>query len=179
MEVIKYKPEYHQKVNEIYKKSFPKQERYSTLEKMIKTSNTELYCLVDKDTVIGFTYLIFYDDMIFILYLAINTNNRSNGYGSYLLKWCLDRYKDKIIYLNIEEVKKDSTDYEIRKKRLDFYLKNGFFLTEYLSKEGTIDFNILSNKEQIDINKYKMLDKAIAQILNEPVSTIVKHNCQQ
>lgn len=174
MEVVKYKKIYYKQVNQIYEKSFPLQERYINLNKMIKSSNTELYCLIDKEIVLGFIYLIYYKDMIFLLYLAINTEIRSKGYGSYLLKWCLRKYKDKKIYLNIEEVKEDFEDYEIRKRRLDFYLKNGFFLTKYISKEEFENFNILSNNLEIDINRYKILDKVVAEILDEPVSNILE-----
>ena len=52
---------------------------------------------------------------------------------------------DRKIYLNIEKVKKDVKDYETRLKRLKFYLKNDFYITNYISKEETESFNILSN----------------------------------
>lgn len=116
--------------------------------------------------------------MIFILYLAVNTDNRSNGFGSYILKWCLNKYMDKDIYLNIDEVKEDANDYEVRLKRLNFYLKNDFFITSYISKEENESFNILSNKKEIDIEQYKELDKFVASILEEPISNIVKINSQ-
>ncbi len=174
MKIFKFEQKYYNKVSEIYEKSFPKEERYITLDKMIKQENTELYCLVNEEDVLGFVYLIFYKNMIFILYLAVNTDNRSNGYGSYILKWCLNKYMDKKIYLNIEEVKKDIKDYEKRLKRLKFYLKNDFFITSYMSKEETESFNILSSNKEIDIEQYKELDKYVAKILEEPVSNIVK-----
>ena len=141
---------------------------------MIKQEDTELYCLVNKEAVLGFIYLIFYENMIFILYLAVNTDNRSKGYGSHILKWCLNKYIDKNIYLNIEEVKKNVKDYEVRLKRLNFYLKNNFFITSYISKEEKESFNILSNNKEIDIEQYKELDKFVAKILDEPISNIVK-----
>ena len=172
MEVVKYKTVYYTQVNNIYIKSFPPEERYINLNKMIESPNTELYCLVDNDIVLGIIYLIYYKDMIFILYLAINTQIRSKGYGSFLLKWCLDKYLDKKIFLNIEEVREEFDDYETRKRRLDFYLKNGFFITNYISKEKLESFNILSNHLKIDINEYKMLDKVVAKILDEPISNI-------
>ena len=174
MEIVKFKPEYYNKVFTIYEKSFPAEERYITLDKMIKQENTELYCLVNEEEVLGFVYLIFCDNMIFILYLAVDTDNRSKGYGSYILKWCLNKYMDKNIYLNIEEVKKESRDYETRLKRLKFYLNNDFFITNYISKEETESFNILSNNREIDIEQYKELDKFVAIILDEPISNIVK-----
>lgn len=174
MNVVKYKSTYYKQVNEIYEKSFPQEEKYITLEKMIESQDTELYCLVDNEKVLGFTYLIFYKEMIFILYLAVNSEKRSKGYGSHLLRWCLEKYSNKKIYLNIEEIKDGIEDYEIRMKRLKFYQKNGFFITKYISKDITENFNILSNSVEIDINMYKALDKFVAQILDEPISDIVE-----
>lgn len=174
MDVVKYKSIYYTQVNEIYEKSFPQEERYITLDKMIQSRNTELYCLIDDNKVLGIMYLIFYRDLVFILYLAVNTESRSKGYGSYLLKWCLQKYRDKKIYLNIEEVKENAKDYETRKKRLKFYQSNGFYITNYISKEDIENFNILSNSQEIDIKEYKKLDKVIATILDEPISNIVE-----
>ncbi len=174
MKIVKFEQKYYNQVSEIYEKSFPIEERYITVDKMIKQENTELFCLVNEENVLGFVYLIFYENMIFILYLAVNTDNRSKGYGSYILKWCLNKYMDKKIYLNIEEVKKDVNDYETRLKRLKFYLKNNFFITNYISKEETESFNILSNNKEIDIEQYKELDKYVVKILEEPISNIVK-----
>ena len=77
MNVLKYKKIYYKQVNEIYNISFPKEERYISLDEMINKANTELYCLIDGDLVLGFIYLIFYKDMIFILYLAVNSKIRS------------------------------------------------------------------------------------------------------
>ena len=107
------------------------------------------YCtcvgIKEKDVHLTPATLIFYRDMIFILYLAVNTESRSKGYGSYLLKWCLQKYRDKKIYLNIEEVREDVEN-----------------------------FNILSNCREIDINEYKILDRVVAEILDEPISNIVE-----
>ena len=174
MRVIKYESIYYEQVNEIYEKSFPQEERYITLEEMVQSKNTKLYCLIEDTQVLGIIYLIYYKNMIFILYLAVSSEKRSKGYGSYLLKWCLKKYSHKKIYLNIEEVKEGVKDYEVRKKRLEFYQKNGFFITNYLSKEDIENFNILSNSKEIDINEYKVLDKNVAEILNEPTSNIVE-----
>lgn len=170
MKIIKFNRKYYKQVNDIYKNSFPKEERYISLNKMLMTKDTKLYCLVNQEEVYGIIYLIEYHQMIFILYLAINTKIRSKGYGSYILKWCLDTYKE----LNIEEVNESKIDYEIRKKRQNFYLKNGFFDTDYMSIEDTQNFNILCNHKEINIENYKALDKFVAKVLNEPISNIIK-----
>ncbi len=90
MKIVKLNNKYNKQVNEIYKSSFPKEERYSSLNRLIsytKKGYAETYCLIDGKTVYGFIYSIKYKDMIFILYLAINNKNRSSGNGSYLLKY--------------------------------------------------------------------------------------------
>ena len=174
MRVIKYESIYYKQVNDIYEKSFPQEERYITLDKMVQSQNTDFYCLIENNQILGMIYLIFYKEMIFILYLAVNTEERSKGYGSYLLKWCLQKYRDKKIYLNIEEVRENTKDYETRKKRLKFYQNNGFYITNYISKEDIENFNILSNCREIDINEYKILDRVVAEILDEPISNIVE-----
>ena len=172
MKIIKFNKRYYKQVNNIYKESFPKEERYISLNKMIKSKDTELYCLINKEEVYGIIYLIKYKEMIFILYLAINLKIRSKGYGSYLLKWCLEKYNEKEVYLNIEEIKENET----RKKRQKFYLKNGFYMTDYISKEDMQNFNILCNHKNMEIENYIELDKFVAQILDEPVSNIAKNN---
>lgn len=174
MKIKKYENKYYEQVKEIYEISFPKQERYLELKDMINKDNTELVCLVENDTVLGIMYLIKYKNMIFVLYLAINPNIRSKGYGSYMLKWLLENNSNKNIFLNIEEVVEISSDYETRKRRMNFYIKNGFYITDYVSKEDKENFNILSNKNLIDVEEYKKLDLFVAQIIDEAISNIVK-----
>lgn len=177
MKIVKFNNEYYKQVNEIYKASFPTKERYSSLKKLIsniKNNYAEMNCLIENKNIFGFIYSIKYKDMLFILYLAINENVRSCGYGSYLLKDYLEKYKDYFIYLNIDKVDSSFKDYEIRKKRLQFYEKNNLYLTEYLSIEKEGDFNILSNKKEINIKEYELLDEFITKLLGGSKSNIFK-----
>ena len=57
---------------------------------------------------------------------------------------------------------------------MNFYIKNGFYITDYVSKEDKENFNILSNKNLIDVEEYKKLDLFVAKIIDEPISNIVK-----
>lgn len=49
-------------------------------------------------------------------------------------------------------------------------------MTDYISEEDMQNFNILCNNKIVKIEDYMELDKFVAQILNEPVSNIVKNN---
>ena len=174
MKVIKFRNKFYKQTNDIYIKSFPKEERYLSLNNMIKADSTDLYCLIENENIYGIIYLIENRTSLFILYLAINSEYQSKGYGSYLLKWCLNKYKDKKIFLNIEELNEEKSDLEIRKKRLDFYLRNGFYLTNIMSKDNKENFHVLSNQKYVDLNEYIELDNFVAKVLNETISDIVE-----
>lgn len=151
----------------IYKESFPKKDQFSifVLYFNIFRRHSKLYVLKVDKKVCGFVYLIFYKNMVFILYLAITEDERNNGYGSILLKWCFNKYKDKCFYLNIDEVNIIFDDYNLRKKRMKFYLKNELYLTDYVSVNNNSKGNILSSKKIFNVKQYIILDKKISSWL--------------
>lgn len=177
MEVVKFKFRYYKDVKNIYLESFPKEERYLSFRELVYNSmmnKAHMYCLIDGDKAQGFIYNILCKNMLFVLYLAVSSKKRSSGYGSKLMQWCLENYNEKTIFLNIDEVDEKFEDYDIRKKRLNFYLNNNFKITDYLSVEEDCNFNILSSKQDIEVEEYKKLDLAVAKILKDKPSRIVK-----
>lgn len=152
-------------VKKIYKNSFKKENRFSlanlTLNVILKRAN--IYVLHIGKEVAAFIYIITYKNECFILYLAVKEEYRNKGVGSYLLKWYLKNNEKKQIFLNIDEVNKIYDDYLLRKKRLNFYLKNNFCLTNYLAFNRSSKGNILSNKKIFDVEQYKIFDKKISK----------------
>lgn len=122
-----------------------------------------MYLLLNRKSVSSFIYIINYKDMSFILYLATDKNVRGKGNGSYLLNWFTEKSKEKIIFLNIDEVDNKYNDNKIREKRLNFYINDKFFLTDYLSVEKSGNFNILSSVENFNLMDYKKLDCEISK----------------
>lgn len=175
-QIRKFRIKDWKKVSKIYKQSFPKEERFSFLLLYFNCirKNSNLFVYEINHQIQGFIYLIFYQNMIFILYLAIDKNHRKQKYGSKLLNWCQNYFSNVTFYLNIEEINPEFLDIEIRKKRLHFYLKNHFYLSEYLSIEKGGNFNILSSSKIIDIDQYKKLDKKISKWFFNKKSIIKK-----
>lgn len=153
------------KVKKIYNQSFPKEERFPffLLILNILRKNSEMYVLLNGKSVSSFIYIINYENMSFILYLATDKNVRSKGNGSYLLNWFTEKSKEKSIFLNIDEVDNKHKNNKIREKRLNFYINNKFFLTDYLSVEKSGNFNILSSVENFNLIDYKKLDCEISK----------------
>lgn len=159
----------------IYRNSFQKGDRFSLPILLFNIFRKKAKCYVAKKdhSMIGFIYLIFYQNMIFILYLAIDQNERDQGIGSYVLNWCFDHYKDRCFFLNIDEINPKFDDYELRKKRLQFYLKNRFYLTEYFA-DNIYKGHILSSKKDFHLEQYKEFDQKISHWFFTSVDDIVK-----
>ena len=76
----------------------------------------------------GFVYLIKYQDIIYVFYLAVSEKERGGGYGSKILKKITDKYQEKRIILCIEPVDKNVDNYEERVNRKNFMKKTGFMI---------------------------------------------------
>lgn len=173
MEIVKYQDKYYDEVNDIYNESFPVEEHYMPLKDMVKAETSELYCLVDDDKVLGYTYTIRKEDSVFVLYLAISSDCRSKGYGSELLQWVINNYKDCGVFLNIDELDKNKPDFKTRERRLNFYLRNGMKVTDIMSLDIDENFHVLSNREDVDFEKYKRLDDHVSKVLEAENANVV------
>lgn len=164
LKIDRFKMKYFNSVRKIYKSSFPRSERFPFIILLLNIirGNSSMNVLIDNNIIYGFIYYINYKEMSFILYLAINKNIRNKGYGSYLLKWLQNKKHNIDVYLNIDEINSIYKDNDVRIKRLNFYLNNNFYLTNYVSVEHSGNFNILTTNKEFNINEYIKLDKKIS-----------------
>lgn len=62
-----------------------------------KEKNVKFKVIYSKDKVIGFQYIIEYDNIAYLMYFAIEKNQRNNGYGSEILKKLTRSYKNVLL----------------------------------------------------------------------------------
>lgn len=150
-------PEYKQ-VCDLYKKSFPANERYPMwlIRLLAKRSFVDFIALYDNNLFCGFSYLVHYKDLTFVFYLAIDDKLRSKGYGSQALQTIIKHYAPNDIVLNIEKVE-PSDNYNQRVKREKFYLKNGFVHTKYLSVKYDTPLQTMFYGKNFEKEKYEKL----------------------
>ena len=137
-------------VQNIYIDSFPKNERmpFPMMVAMSKLWNTDFWAFYDKDTLCGFIYLTHNRKIVFVMFLAVDKTIRSNGYGSAILQEIQYKYPDKKIIISIEPCDKNTPDIELRVRRKDFYLRNGYRETGYRMKlNGVVQEIIIRNGE--------------------------------
>lgn len=110
----------------IMESSFPLDE-YRTYDEQKALFENEYYSVYVKkeDDVKGFIAVWDFPDFLFIEHFAVNPDYRNQGIGAQLLKELISDY-DKPSCLEVEP-----PDDEMKKRRIGFYERNGFFLNEY------------------------------------------------
>lgn len=137
-------------IKKLYYESFDKDERFPfwLLKKCSKEKNVRFNVIYNKDKVIGFQYIIEYDNIAYLMYFAINGDLRGNGYGSKMLKDLIKKYE--IVILSIEKVNHLNTN---SIKRKQFYLRNGFYETNKFIKDNGIEYEVLCTNKDYNITK--------------------------
>lgn len=167
IDYFKYKNK--NEVKKIYINSFPKSERFPfwILKHCSKEKNVLFNAILDNDKLIGMEYIINYENKSYLMYLAIDKNERKKGYGSNILKDLIKKYEN--IILSIERPDKEINDNKIIRK--NFYLRKGFFETNKFIKDNNIEYEILCSNKEYNITKGD-LEKRYLKMTN---SKIIKY----
>ena len=139
MEIIKVNRDFEQiaKIEEIYNYSFPENERLAFSDILDKKApDSSLYAFFDGEKLVGFSYISCFGDIAYIIYLAIDKNERNKNFGSVALSEIDKLYPNKAKVLCVE---KPIGDDSCKTRRISFYERNGFkfssFEFEYLGEE--------------------------------------------
>ncbi len=101
--------------------------------------------IYDGTTFCGFMYLVYEEKIMFLLYFAIDAKLRSQGYGKEVLALLKDAAGEKTVVLNVEVLDPNAPNYDQRAKRVNFYKRNGFYLTDYILTKDEDEYHILSS----------------------------------
>lgn len=137
-------------IKRIYFDAFPKNERmpFFMMVAMSKLWNTQFLSFYDGDIPCGFVYFALNRKIVFVMFLAVDESFRSKGYGSAILMEIKNRYPDKKIIISIEPCDENVPDIELRKRRKEFYKRNGYNETGYMIKlSGVVQEIIITNGE--------------------------------
>ncbi|CQR24482.1 putative GCN5-related N-acetyltransferase [Streptococcus varani] len=154
---------HYKKVKKLYEDSFPAVERISWTWMLIMAffGRSDFLAYFDKGTFAGFSYSLKSKHVYYLLFLAVPSNAHSRGYGGKILKAVAKQAKDRPIFLVIEPLDKNAENYKLRLKRLAFYEKNGYTLTDYLYFENEEVYQVLTNKNEDRIQEFEKLGKYI------------------
>lgn len=155
------------KVKELYDGSFPKNERIpmNLLIWKAKKDFVDLLVIYEDDVFVGFTYLIIREDLTYVLYIAIDGNARSKGYGGRALAEIKEKYPGNRIILNIEVIDEAASNYEQRVTRRKFYTRNGYKGTSYLYRDRWGLYEVMIHGGKVNAEEFHALLKRFAGTL--------------
>ena len=150
-------------IEPLFISAFPREERPPVDYFFSSFDNNEinnLYGFYDKDTFIGFSSVIIHKDICYIFFLAVKDEYRNKGYGSEILNELKKLYKRYILLLCYEYVSEQYPDYENRKRREQFYIKNGFKKNPVITNEFGVTYQTAYiGKRKITFNEYEEIFK--------------------
>lgn len=157
---VSYRTKTYNSVCKLMKEAFPKNEQMPVwiLRLLATRKFVRFHAVMDCDTFCGMLYTIENEKYIFILYLAVNENVRSNGYGSKILNLVKCRANGRNVILHAEYPDDNAENAIQRSMRIRFYAQNGIVNTGYYFNDGAVKYMILSTDgKNADMSSYKKL----------------------
>ena len=154
-------------IKQLYWDAFPFEERipFYIMVLVGNDRGVEFLSVYDDDIWLGFIHTLVGEKLSYIFYFAIDDRLRRSGYGSKILR----EYKKMHprLSLAIEPVEEGSGNIKQRKKRLEFYNKNGFETLDTRVVEMGVEFELMGAKSmEIKESDYKSLVKKFFDSFN-------------
>ena len=150
--------QYKWQLYDLYDKAFPEQEKkpLQIMENLVADNRMEMLAMVDEDEFVGLAINLIDTEQNRALldYYAIVPEKRSGGYGSKGLEVLLDRFKNQKYIFEIETQDEKAENAEERKRRKDFYLRNGLKETGLFVNAYNTDFEILTPDGELTFWEY-------------------------
>lgn len=129
-ETVSRKMNEYEDVRRLMRTAFPRNEQVPLwiLNILALRKSVNFRAFYDDEQFCGIMYTTEIDKYIYVLYMAINDQIRSKGYGTKMLNW-LKSDTDKIIVLDVESINPTAVNAQQREKRVSFYSRNGIFDT--------------------------------------------------
>lgn len=146
-------------IKEIYHSSFAEEDRmpFGMMIAMSYLWNTDFLAFYDGDTLCGLIYLATIGKQSFVMFFAVDERLRSKGYGSRILDYIQRAHPLNKIIISIEPCNDiHLADIDLRRKRKDFYLRNGYSETGYLMKLGGKSQEIIIKNGEFNKLKFRL-----------------------
>lgn len=158
---IKGDKEGFQHIKDLYSSAFPRREQISLsfLINQTKKDTVHFDAFYDGDVFVGLTYTISFEDTTYLWYFATRADLRSKGYGSQIMRYLQEVRPNNRIVLNLDIQDEAAADSEIRKRRKEFYIKNGYSSTGYFCVFGGNKLDIMSTNGNITSDEFLAIFK--------------------
>ncbi len=149
----------------LYNEAFPTEEKIPFFMLLCKVNGkrAKFFTVFDGEIPVALLYNVYYRDIVYVFYFAVNRNLRGEGYGGRIMKTIRQKYKNRRLILAIEKPDGNYGNSTQRIKRLDFYNRCGFEQSGNFVTEGKVTYELLThseNENSIDTEEYYELIKS-------------------
>ena len=151
------------KVASLYEAAFPVEERLPLRQLSWNSLKNGQSFLVyfDQEVFIGFTYAICTNNLVYLLFLAVEESKQSQGYGSQILAQVREEAGERPCVLTIEPMDEEQVSNRAQRlKRLAFYERNGYQALNHFYFEGSERYQILTTDKSLSLVD---LERALAK----------------
>ena len=141
----------------LYYASFPASERkpFSIILKKQREGTTDVWCIEDDGRFAGFATTINGENLILLDYLAVSKARRGRGIGTGCLRKLQEKYAGKGLFVEIESVYEEGAGLAERRKRKEFYLRNGLKELGVLADVFGVRMELLGRACELDFDGYR------------------------
>lgn len=145
------------RIRELYRSAFPKEEQmpWGLMKFLSRFPDIDLTGYYRADAFCGMTFTVCHEQILFVLFLAVDAHSRGRGNGSAILTHLKASHPGKTILLNVELLEEDAPNLAQRIRRMAFYKKNGFYDTGYNIREVGGWFRVLATDPRPDMEAYR------------------------
>jgi len=146
VERITKKMKNFKEVVDLYQASFPKEEQapiHFILHRGNK-SHTAFNAYYDHELFVGLSCTTIYEDITYVIWLAVHPEVHAKGYGSQILNAIKESKPSNRIVLNIEIEDEENENQGQRARRRRFYERNDFSSTKIIMEFRGIKMEMLS-----------------------------------
>lgn len=140
----------------LYESSFPAIEQvdFDWMTEQASKGTAEHRAYFDGDIFCGFTISLVSERAVYLLFLAVDPGHHSKGYGSKILGEMAEQAGGRPLYLSIEPLDETASNFAQRMKRLSFYERNAYSLTDYLYYEDQEAYQVMTTHPQAPIEDF-------------------------
>ena len=139
-----------EKIKQLYETAFPEDEQipWKDLVRLVEEMPLDFTAYYDGEEFIGFTIVYPRKSINWFWYFAVCEELRGKGYGQQILTQMIEHYKGQSFVLDMESPTQVSENIDQRKRRQNFYLRNGFRDTNVYRTYNDITMTIMMRGER-------------------------------
>ena len=132
-------------IRQLYESAFPEDEQipWDDLMRLVREMPLDFSAYYDGDAFIGFMIVYPRPSFNWYWYFAVREDLRGSGLGQQILTQLIKRYEGQPCVLDMESPEQICDNIELRRRRHEFYLRNGFRDTHLYRSYNDIAMTIM------------------------------------